>query len=808
MLVSLNWLKAYVDIGENSPDVLAERMSKSGVEVEGIDYIGKPVQDVVTGYVVDCEKHPHADKLNVCRVDTGTETLEIVCGASNIRSDVKVAVAQPGAVLPGDFKIKKTTLRGVESNGMICSLHELGFSEKHIPKAYQDGIYIFPNSVPSGEPVEPFLNMNDAVLELDLTPNRADCLNMIGLAYEVSAILNSDLKLPDTRVETLSSDVNDVVKAEVLEPDLSPYYSLFMLEDITVQPSPLWMQNALLAAGIRPINNVVDITNYVLLEYGQPLHAFDYHHVASDRIVVRSAEDGEQLITLDGKERILNSDNLVITDGKEPIALAGVMGGENTEVHSDTTRILLEAALFSPVKTRRTVQQTGLSSEASTRYEKGVDPSRVKDAGLRACRLLQKYAGAKVYTGVAESNHLNNEEKKVAIDTHTINKRLGTAIQTTEIETILTRLGFSYEVKDDSFIVKVPSRRGDISIFEDMLEEIARIYGYDQLRYTLPYGTTEIGGLTAKQAIKRAANRYMQAAGMMETKTYSLIDEARINMFLSPDVQAMDPVPIQMAKPISGDHQFLRTSLLPELLQSASYNSARNQTNIAYYEIGSVFITNESPIRSQPDEKQRLAGVMTGNWLEHPWQNETKTVDFYVVKGIVEGLLHHLNIPVTFKQDRLENMHPGRCATVYIDDQVIGFMGQMHPLLAEKWDLHETYIFDIDMDRCLENYEPNAGYEPIPKYPSIERDIAFIMDESIEAGIIQAGIEKVGAPLVKHVHIFDVYQGENLPDDKKSVAYRLVYRDNEKTLTDEEIDASYQQIIKTINASYGTYVRE
>lgn len=808
MLVSVNWLQEYVDIGQNSPEKLAEKITKSGVEVEGVKYIGKPSKDVVIGYVKSCEEHPHANKLSVCQVDTGKGTLQIVCGAANIRSDVNVAVALPNAVLPGDFKIQKVSLRDVESNGMICSLDELGFSEEHIPKAYQEGIYIFPDSVPVGEPVESFLNMNDAVLELDLTPNRADCLNMIGLAYETSAILNSNLHLPDTAIETLSVNVNDEVKAEVLDPDICPYYSLFMLENITVKPSPLWMQNYLLAAGIRPINNVVDITNYVLMEYGQPLHAFDYHRINSDRIVVRSAKDGEKLTTLDDKERSLNSDNLVITDGKDPIALAGVMGGANTEVHEGTTSILLEAALFSPVNTRRTVEQTGLRSEASTRYEKGIDPDRVEAAGLRACQLLKKYAGANIYAGVSESNHLDKDVKKVEMNTNTINKRLGTSITTREIKAILKRLCFSYQVEQESFTVEIPSRRGDISIFEDMLEEIARIYGYDQLKYTLPYGETEIGGLTVKQSINRSANRYLQAAGLMETKTYSLIDEERINMFLSPEVQAIDPKPIQMAKPISTDHQFLRTSLLPEILQSVSYNTARNETNVAYYEIGKVYITNEEPVVSQPEEKQRLAGAMTGDWIEHPWQNETKSVDFYVVKGIVEGLLDHLNVPITIKQDQLDHMHPGRCATVYINDQVIGFMGQVHPPLADKWDLNETYVFDIDMDRCLEHYTRTSGYQPIPKYPSIERDIAFIMDESIEAGAIKGQIETLGAPLVKHVHIFDVYQGENLPDGKKSIAYSLVYRDSEKTLTDEEIDASYQDIIKTINDTYGTYVRD
>lgn len=809
MLVSLNWLQHYVDIDGIHPEVLAEKITKSGIEVDGIDYIAKPSKGVVTGYVVSCEKHPNADKLNVCEVDVGSDTLQIICGAPNIRQDVYVAVAKPDALLPDDFRIKKVTLRGVESNGIICSLQELGFSEDHIPKAHQEGVFIFPEPVDVGEPVEPFLNMDDAVLELDLTPNRADCLNMFGLAYEVAAILDKVPHFPDEEVETLTEHVTEKVTVEIENPELSPYYSVFMLDDIIVKPAPLWMQNYLLAAGIRPINNVVDVTNYVLLEYGQPLHAFDYHLVDSDEIIVRAAKDGESITTLDGKERTLTSENLVITDGNDPIALAGVMGGENTEVNTETTSILLEAALFSQVATRRTVKQTGLRSEASSRYEKGLDPYRVKQAGLRACELLQKYADASVYAGLSESNHLEKKPKTVEMNTNVINKHLGTSITTEEVKGILGRLRFSFRVdNEDTFIVDIPSRRGDIDIFEDMLEEVARIYGYDRLPYTLPHGTSQRGGLTTRQYIKRKVNRYLQAVGMMETRTYSLIDEEKCNLFLSPEIKSLDPKPIRIPKPMTADHQYLRTSILPELLKSLSYNIARNQENIAYYELGKVFISSETSVVTQPAEKQRVAGALTGNWLEQLWQGETKRVDFYVVKGIVEGLLSHLNIPVTLKQDRMENMHPGRCAVFHAGEQVIGFMGQIHPMLASKWDLKETYVFDLDMDSCLDLYEHIPSFDAIPKYPSIERDIAFIMDESVEAGVIKNAIEGIGAPLVKHVNVFDVYKGENLPDGKKSVAYSLLYRDPQKTLTDEDIESSYEDIIKSINETYGTFVRE
>ncbi|HLQ71027.1 MAG TPA: phenylalanine--tRNA ligase subunit beta, partial [Bacillota bacterium] len=797
----------YVDIDGIEPEILAEKITKSGLEVDGIHYIGKQCKGVVTGYVTSCEKHPNADKLNVCQIDVGTEILQIVCGAPNIRQGVYVPVAKPDAVLPNNIKIKKVKLRDIESNGMICSLEELGFSEEHIPKSQQDGVFIFQEDVPIGEPIGPFLNIGDAVLELDLTPNRADCLNMMGIAYEVSAILNKEIHLPEVTVETIHKKVAEHVTVDVDDTALCPYYSVFMLEDVDIKPAPLWMQNHLLAAGIRPINNVVDITNYVLLEYGQPLHAFDRERVDSDHILVRRAKEGERLTTLDEKERILSSENLVITDGKEPIALAGVMGGANTEVHSQTTDLLLEAALFSSATTRRTVKQTGLRSEASTRYEKGLDPNRIKEAGLRACQLLREYAGAKVYEGVSEYNSLKKETKTVQMKRNIINKRLGTDITTAEIENILTRLRFPFDVEGNSFIVEIPSRRGDISIFEDMLEEVARIYGYDHLPYTLPKGSSQMGGLTTKQYIKREVNRYLQAAGLMEAKTYSLIDENKINLFLSPEIEEINPKPIQIAKPMTADHQLLRTSLLPELLNALTYNIARNEENIAYYEVGKVFVSGESTITNLPDEKLRVAGAITGNWVEHLWQGDTKKVDFYVVKGIVEGLFDHLDIPVIVKQNRMEQMHPGRCATLHIGEQIIGFMGQVHPTFAKKWDLNETYVFDINLDICLEHFEHVPRFTPIPKYPAIDRDIAFIMDKSIESGVIKDAIEKIGAPLVKQVHIFDVYTGENLPDGKKSVAFRLLYRDPDKTLTDAEIEMSYEQIIKSINETYETYVR-
>jgi phenylalanyl-tRNA synthetase beta chain len=807
LLVSLNWLRNYVDLGTNSPEELAEKITKSGIEVDSIAYIAEKSTGVVVGYVEACEKHPNANKLNLCQVDTGEEKLQIICGAPNIAKGQKVAVAKPGAVLPGDFKIKKVKLRGIESNGMICSLQELGIDGKYVPSDIADGIFVFPDNVIVGDSVEDLLNLNDAVLEFDLTPNRADALSMLGVAYETAAILNESIDLPNESVHTEDELAANYIAVDVEASDLNPYYGAFIIKDIKVKPSPLWMRNYLVAAGIRPINNVVDITNYVLLEYGQALHAFDFDQFASNKIVVRRAENGEKLTTLDDQERTLSEENLVITNGKEPVALAGVMGGANTEVKEETTTVLLEAAIFDAASIRKTVKETGLRSEASTRFEKGVDPNRVHRAGMRACHLLQRYAEGKVLAGTVSYDELDRSEKIVEMETGVINKRLGTTITTEEIATILNKLRFTFEQDHTRFIVHVPTRRGDITIFEDMLEEVARIYGYDHLPYTLPIGSSQAGGLTKQQQLKRDISAYLQGAGLMETITYSLTKDDLVRKLVSPELSDQTIVPIQLAMPMSEDHKYLRVSILSELLQSLAYNHARNQYDLAYYELGNIFISDQDILTKQPIEQQRLAGALTGNWFQHPWQQEKKPVDFYLVKGIVEGLFAHLQIPVTFEQAKLADMHPGRGATIKIAGKVVGFMGQIHPQLQKMMDLKETYVFDINMEKVYASYSSVPSFHDISKYPSIARDIAFILDQDVVAGDVKALIEQSGAPLVKDVQIFDLYQGDNLPEGKKSVAYSLLYQDPKKTLTDEEIEASYQKIVETINQQFNAYIR-
>lgn len=816
MLVSINWLKQYIDLGSITPEELAEKITKAGIEVDQIHYVtSEKSENVVVGYVTACEKHPNADKLSLCQVDVGDEQLQIICGAPNVAKGQKVAVAKPGAVLPGNFKIKKVKLRGVESNGMICSLKELGVQEQFIHPDFKEGIVVLPEDAEVGQPVDDILNLDDVVLEFDLTPNRADALSMIGVAYEVAAILDKEVTLPKPQVETEKDDhVENYITVHSEAPDACPHYLAYVIKDVEIKPSPMWMQNYLLAAGIRPINNVVDITNYVLLEYGQPLHAFDYDLLNTKEIVVRYARDGEKIVTLDDQERSLKSEHLLITNGKEGVAIAGVMGGKNSEVNDSTKTVLLEAAYFYGGTVRKAVQHTGLRSEASTRFEKGVDPNRVKEAGLRACELLVKYANGKVVSGVSEfivdeDDVFQTEvkrEKVINMNAEEVNKRLGTAIDIETMENILRKLHFAFERNGNDFTVRIPTRRGDITIFEDMLEEVARIYGYDNIPFTLPQNASQPGGLTYGQQLKRRIKQYLHGVGLSEAITYSLTDKKHATMLMSPEL-SKDYKPIRLAMPLSEDHEYLRLSLLPELLNRLSYNVARKQTDVALYELGAVFLTEEETLTKQPKEHRRLAGAITGVWLNHPWQQDVKRVDFYVVKGIVEGLFRYLNIKETYEPAQIEGMHPGRCAMIKVDGEIIGFLGQIHPSLAKEKDLKDTYVFDLNFE-WLEQYERQTlAYEPVPKYPSILRDIAFVVKEDVRAGDIKQEIEKLGVPLVKRVEAFDVYRGESIKADEKSIAFNVHFQDPEKTLTDEEVDELFEKIINGVNEKFNAYVR-
>lgn len=803
MFVSYKWLEDYVDLQGIDPAVLAEKITRAGIEVEGIEYKGEGVKGVVIGHVLEREQHPNADKLNKCLVDIGAEEpVQIICGAPNVDKGQKVAVATVGAVLPGNFKIKKAKLRGEASHGMICSLQELGIESKLVAKEYAEGIFVFPNDAETGADAMAALQLDDAILELGLTPNRADAMNMLGVAYEVAAILGTEVKLPETSYEKAAEKAADAVSVKIEDTQANPHYAAKIIKNVKIGPSPLWMQTKLMNAGIRPHNNVVDITNFVLLEYGQPLHAFDYDRFGSKEVVVRKAAENETIVTLDEQERKLSSSHLVITNGKKAQAVAGVMGGAESEVREDTTAILLEAAYFDGQTVRKASRDLGLRSEASARYEKGIDPARVLLAAERACSLIQAYAGGEVLSGTVEENHLEIEANNIHVSVDKVNAVLGMTIAKEEIISIYKRLGFAVGEGKDVLVVTVPSRRGDIKIEEDLIEEAARLYGYDNIPSTLPETAGTTGGLTPYQAKRRKVRRFLEGAGLSQATTYSLTNDKKAAAFaIEKSFNTM------LALPMSEERSILRHSLVPNLLEAVSYNLARQTDSVALYETGSVFLTKEE--NTKPVEKERVAGAVTGLWRKNLWQGEKKPVDFFVVKGIVEGLLHQLNVSdrIEFVQSERKNMHPGRTANILLNGSLAGFIGQVHPAMEKELDIKETYVFELDLHALLTEETEPVVYTAIPKYPSVTRDIALVADKTVTSGQLEAVIKEAGGALLKEVTVFDVYEGEHMEEGKKSVAFSLQYVNPEQTLTEEEVTKVHENVLKALEETYQAVLR-
>lgn len=803
MLVSYKWLQDYVDTKGVTAEELAEKITRSGIEVEGVSQISRGVKGVVVGHVLECMKHPEADKLNKCLVDTGEgEPVQIICGAPNVAKGQKVAVAKVGAVLPGNFKIKKAKLRGEESHGMICSLQELGIEGKLVPKEYAEGIYVFPENAEVGADALALLDLDDEVLELGLTPNRSDCLSMLGAAYETAAILNKEVRLPDKSIKESKDKAEDYISIHVEAKEDNPLYVAKVIKHVKIGPSPLWMQARLMSAGIRPHNNVVDITNYILLEYGQPLHAFDYDRLGSKEIAVRKARTDEKLITLDGAERTLNEDHLVITNGTVPIALAGVMGGANSEVTEETKTILLESAYFSGQTVRQASKDHGLRSEASARFEKGVDPNRVRPAAERAAQLIAQYASGEVLAGTAEYDTIDVKPAVVTVTLEKINRVLGTRISEEETADIFNRLQFDAKADNGTFTVTVPTRRGDIAIEEDLIEEVARLYGYDRLPKTLPSGTATSGGLNHIQKKKRVVKNVLEGAGLYQAITYSLTSKDKAAQFA---LEVREPV--ELAMPMSEERSCLRLSILPQLLDSLAYNVARKNDSLSLYELGSVFLSNGSS--AQPEERLHLSGAMTGLWVDNAWQGEKRPVDFYAAKGVLDSLFAKLGLEhlVEYRSAQIEGMHPGRTAEILFGGEKIGFVGQLHPNVQKELDLKETLAFELTMEQVLGWKGEELQYRPIPRFPSITRDVALVVDKKVEAGTLEAIIKTAGGKLLKEVRVFDLYEGEHMEAGKKSIAFSLKYYDPERTLTDEEVVKAHSKVLEAVKDQAGAELR-
>lgn len=803
MLVSYKWLQDYVDLTGVSAEELGEKITKSGIEVEGVETLNEGLKGIVVGHVLECEKHPDAEKLNKTLVDIGAEEpVQIICGAPNVGKGQKVAVATVGAVLPGNFKIKKAKLRGEVSNGMICSLQELGIEGKLVAKEFAEGIFNFPEDTEVGQDALALLGRDDQILELGLTPNRADCLSMLGVGYEVAAILGKEVKLPEPKTASASEKATDYIKVNVEAKEDNPLYVAKVIKNVKVGPSPLWMQTRLMAAGIRPHNNVVDITNYILLEYGQPLHAFDYDLLGSKEILVRRAKQGEKITTLDDAERTLTEDHLVITNGTVPVALAGVMGGANSEVNADTTTVLLESAYFTGPVIRKASKDHGLRSEASSRYEKGVDPARVRPAAERAAELMALYAGGEVLDGSSTADSLDMEPAVVSVTLEKINRVIGADLSMPEVQSIFSHLQFETAVDNDTITVTVPTRRGDITIEEDLIEEVARLYGYDNVPMTLPKGASTPGHLTDYQLKRRLVRRYLEGAGLYQAITYSLTSKDKATQYALENRE-----PVELAMPMSEDRSLLRLSIVPQLLEVLKYNLARQADSLAVYETGAVFLKNDSA--DLPEEEEHLAAAITGLWENHQWQGEKKPVDFYVLKGILEGLFAKLGLEslVAVKAAEIDGLHPGRTAHVYLDGKVIGFIGQVHPTVQKELDLKETYVFELNLKAVLEAGTEPLQYTAIPRFPSITRDIALVVDKNKTAGELEGIIIEAGGKLLKGVHVFDLYEGERMEEGKKSIAFSLKYFDPERTLTDEDVTKTHEKVLKAVEEQAGAVLR-
>ncbi|HCY1690962.1 TPA: phenylalanine--tRNA ligase subunit beta [Staphylococcus aureus] len=788
MLISNEWLKEYVTIDDSVSD-LAERITRTGIEVDDLIDYTKDIKNLVVGFVKSKEKHPDADKLNVCQVDIGEdEPVQIVCGAPNVDAGQYVIVAKVGGRLPGGIKIKRAKLRDERSEGMICSLQEIGISSNYIPKSFESGIYVFSESQVPGTDALQALYLDDQVMEFDLTPNRADALSMIGTAYEVAALYNTKMTKPETTSNELELSANDELTVTIENEDKVPYYSARVVHDVTIEPSPIWMQARLIKAGIRPINNVVDISNYVLLEYGQPLHMFDQDAIGSQQIVVRQANEGEKMTTLDDTERELLTSDIVITNGQTPIALAGVMGGDFSEVKEQTSNIVIEGAIFDPVSIRHTSRRLNLRSESSSRFEKGIATEFVDEAVDRACYLLQTYANGKVLKDRVSSGELGAFITPIDITADKINRTIGFDLSQNDIVTIFNQLGFDTEINDDVITVLVPSRRKDITIKEDLIEEVARIYGYDDIPSTLPvFDKVTSGQLTDRQYKTRMVKEVLEGAGLDQAITYSLVSKEDATAFSMQQRQTID-----LLMPMSEAHASLRQSLLPHLIEAASYNVARKNKDVKLFEIGNVFFANGEG--ELPDQVEYLSGILTGDYVVNQWQGKKETVDFYLAKGVVDRVSEKLNLEFSYRRADIDGLHPGRTAEILLENKVVGFIGELHPTLAADNDLKRTYVFELNFDALMAVSVGYINYQPIPRFPGMSRDIALEVDQNIPAADLLSTIHAHGGNILKDTLVFDVYQGEHLEKGKKSIAIRLNYLDTEETLTDERVSKVQAEI--------------
>lgn len=793
MRVSYDWLKEYIDPGMSAQE-LGEKMTLSGIEVGVVEPFGTALAGVVVGEILKAEPHPGRSNLTLVEVNTGSQTFSIVCGAKNMKTGDLVAVATPGSKLPGERLIEEATLYGVKSSGMLCSARELG-----LELGPEDEILILDSDATLGEPVDRLLGFDDMILHLELTPNRSDCLGMLGVAYEVAALNGGEVKLPPLNPIESDKSIKGSVEIEVEDEILCPRYTARVIENVKIDRSPLWLQLKLLKAGIRPISNVVDITNYVMWEFGQPLHAFDLSKVKNRKVVVRRARAGEELVTLDGVKRSLDPDIQVIADNNHPIGLAGVMGGEDTEITDGTTEIMVEAAAFDATNIRRTARYFTLPSEASQRFEKGINHAAVALAQDRAALLISDLVGGTVLKGVIDVNNSKAEPQRVMISPGRINKVLGMNISDQDITAILTRLCFEYREKENSLEVLVPLRRPDISIEEDIIEEVARLYGYHTIPVTLPRGELIENRESMPERLQSLVKNILTASGFYEAITHSFINPAGLSRLrLSPDDRRMYTVPVK--NPFSEEQAVMRTTILPGLLKVVQHNFNHRELNQMLFEIGSVYEPKTLPLQDLPFEKLKICMAVTGVIPEPNWATPSKEADFFLIKGVLETLFNRLQVEgVEFLAQSEPFTHPTRSARVLIGGKTLGFVGQLHPETAIDWDFPQPVtVCEIDFSLLAESANIVPRVTSIPRYPAANRDLALVVPLTVTARRIEEVISEAGKGLITRVKLFDLYEGKQIPEGKRSLAYSLTFRREEGTLTDNEISGVLKDVEKAL----------
>lgn len=811
MLVSLKWLSEYVEVPEDIK-ALCDKMDLTGTGVEGVERTGDNLVGVVVGHVVECAPHPDSDHMHVTKVDVGQgEPVQIVCGAPNMKLGIKVPVATLGTVLPGDFKIKKSKLRGVASCGMCCSKRELGMGNEH------EGIWILPDDAPVGMAIADYLKISDTVLDLEITPNRPDCLSMQGMAREMGAMFRVPVSYPhmDLVEDASEPSVDELASVTVEDATRCPRYTARVIKNVKVGPSPDWLAERVQAAGARSINNIVDVTNYILFLLGQPLHAFDYDKLVGEdgraHVVVRGAKQGEKLVTLDEVERDLTEDMTVIATPERAVALAGVMGGLETEVTEETTTILLESATFEPGRTSRTSRNLGLISESSLRYERGVDDTTCADYSAFAAALMAQVSGGVVCPGVVDAYGKVTEPRQLTLRVKRCQGMLGEAIPAQEMTDILERLGCVVAETDEADVLAVtaPTFRPDLEREVDLYEEILRLYGMDRIPATLPGGRGRLGTRSEEQRKMDVVNNTMRACGVNETMTYSFADPKDLEK-LRMDASDLG-VAVELLNPLNSDQSIMRQTIIPGLLRSVAYNQSRGVKNIQLYETGTVFFGAEGKL--QPKERQKLACVLAGAMGEGGWNVSPAPFDFFDGKGVVESLVRELAIPkLRFKvldADQAPHLQPGRAAQVLSGGTVLGWLGEIHPLAAAAFEAEAPVVaFELDLDALLKSSQLCRPYVDVPSFPAVTVDVAFVVDESVTHETLLQRITSAGGKLLESAQLFDVYRDQDrLGAGKKSMAYALAYRAADRTLTGEEVEKAHAKLIKKVCGATGAQVR-